>query len=284
MRLCAASLPLAVGKNALDLAQHSNHRIRAEGSAREQAISSIAGDGAKATAAAGAPSEVGHAGGGAAVDGLGGSKTTATAAPPGAGGGSSAGGDGAGPDDDEAYYRDLAQREQRLYYRVVLQLLLKQRYALLFQQSMAGMLRVKWRKRHATLPFEDYARDAIIEGHAAMQTRGSSSAGRSTLLYVHDEEEFLTAARGVWAGAAARDARAKLAVFVALRTAIAPAVEALVLLDRKQYIDEESCCVTGSHNYYGGGGGGGSGSVCKLVTLFDPRLSPRNIAVVATRM
>ena len=56
----------------------------------------------------------------------------------------------------------------------------------------------------------------------------------------------------------------RLAAFGALRTVVAPVVEALLLTDQLLFLLE-------------------AGLAARLVPLFDPRISPRNMALVAAK-
>lgn len=59
-----------------------------------------------------------------------------------------------------------------------------------------------------------------------------------------------------------------LAVWVALQMVMAPCVESLLVLDRALYV--ASVCP--------------AGVTCEIVPLFDPAISPRNLALVARRI
>jgi hypothetical protein len=146
-------------------------------------------------------------------------------------------------------------RQLQIYSRAVLQHLFQERFPALLQRSFAGRLRVKWRKRYASLPFAAYAREAIRAADAAHPP----SAAR-------DWDEVEQHAREAWAEAAAKGSRERLKLFCALRTALAPVVEALVVADRVAFIKEANIC-----------------GKCEIVPLFDPRISPRNLAIVGWR-
>ena len=61
----------------------------------------------------------------------------------------------------------------------------------------------------------------------------------------------------------------RVAMFFMLRLALAPCVESLILLDRAIFLAERSA--THTHRPV----------VVNLLPVFDPKISPRNIAIVA---
>jgi hypothetical protein len=69
----------------------------------------------------------------------------------------------------------------------------------------------------------------------------------------------------------------KVAVFFMLRVAMAPCVESLVLLDRAIFLAELHTKERRHHRHM-------LGQVeVQLLPIFDPRISPRNIALIAKR-
>lgn len=64
----------------------------------------------------------------------------------------------------------------------------------------------------------------------------------------------------------------RVAIFFMLRLALAPCVESLILLDRAIFLAERSA----SHTHH-------RPVAVNLLPVFDPKISPRNIAVVAVQ-
>ena len=65
----------------------------------------------------------------------------------------------------------------------------------------------------------------------------------------------------------------RVAMFFVLRLTLAPCVESLLLLDRALFLTERS---PSSHTHK-------EDVLVNLIPIFDPKLSPRNIALIAVR-
>lgn len=61
--------------------------------------------------------------------------------------------------------------------------------------------------------------------------------------------------------------------FYALRAVLAPVIESYILLDRLLYVKEQAEVVASSNSFI----------IAELVPLFEPSISPRNMAIVAHR-
>jgi hypothetical protein len=64
-----------------------------------------------------------------------------------------------------------------------------------------------------------------------------------------------------------------------MREAVAPLVEALIVLDRAMYLYEQLPASSGGKS--GRDGGGGGTGIVRLFPLFEPVLSPRNLCLYA---
>ena len=60
--------------------------------------------------------------------------------------------------------------------------------------------------------------------------------------------------------------------FYSLRAVLAPVIESCILLDRLVYLKEQAEVVAGKQRI-----------TAELVPLFDPSISPRNMAIIAYR-
>ena len=132
----------------------------------------------------------------------------------------------------------------------------------------------------------DGASEAEAEA-AAFAAYAASTLARGGLPARHTPAELAA----LWADSLARPARL-LRPFWLLRAALAGPIETFILLDRAQFLAEQGgppggggglgTFTSGSPGGTGGRGGGGWADV-RTVPLFDPLVSPRNVALYARR-
>eukprot|EP00941_MAST-03F_sp_MAST-3F-sp1_P006453 g6453.t1 len=142
---------------------------------------------------------------------------------------------------------------QSTYYRALLQQMLKENYPDLFRDSLHGIKAFKWRKRFEQISFEEYAYESLRK----------RSLRPELLAHV---KKIATDLRRK---AEAKQTRKRLAIFSALRMAFAPSIEAIIVLDRLNYLKEGEKVECNDH--------------ARAVALFDPTISPRNVALICEK-